>query len=155
MARLEVFWLKFQVDRLGRRVLLLAGSIQGFLAEIAAAILLAVTYKGGQYIPQGPSIGMLVLICIFSISFGYGKQVLRIWICTCSTSFHGLSLSLTLTKWCWTILLSRPQILTPCTLFFCVFLKLHIAWKTGRADSPIWQVSLACLISEILFSALM
>ena len=24
-----------------------------------------------QFIPQGPSIGMLVLICIFSISFGY------------------------------------------------------------------------------------
>jgi len=52
-------------------VLLLCGSIQGFLAEIAAAILLAVTYQGGQFIPQGPSIGMLVLICIFSISFGY------------------------------------------------------------------------------------
>ena len=62
-----------QVDRLGRRVLLIAGSIQGFLAEIAAAILLAVAYKGGQYIPQGPSIGMLVLICLFSIAFGYGK----------------------------------------------------------------------------------
>ena len=60
-----------QVDRLGRKVLLIAGSIQGFLAEVAAAILLAVAYEGGQYIPQGPSIGMLVLICIFSISFGY------------------------------------------------------------------------------------
>lgn len=61
-----------QVDRLGRKALLIAGSIQGFLAEIAAAILLAVTYKGGQYIDQGPSVGMLVLICLFSISFGYG-----------------------------------------------------------------------------------
>ena len=37
-----------QVDRVGRKVLLLCGSIQGFLAEVAAAILLAVTYEGGQ-----------------------------------------------------------------------------------------------------------
>lgn len=64
-----------KVDRLGRKVLLIAGSIQGFLAETAAAILLAVTYKAGAYIPQGPSIGMLVLICIFSISFGYGEFI--------------------------------------------------------------------------------
>ena len=27
-----------------------------------------------QFLPQGPSVGMLVLICIFSISFGYGEE---------------------------------------------------------------------------------
>ena len=64
-----------QVDRVGRRALLLVGSIQGFLAEIAAGILLAVAYKGGQFVPQGPSIGMLILICLFSISFGYGEPM--------------------------------------------------------------------------------
>ena len=47
------------MDRVGRKVLLLCGSIQGFLAEIAAAILLAVTYEGGQVIAF-----MLHSVCI-------------------------------------------------------------------------------------------
>ncbi|KAL0050450.1 hypothetical protein WJX82_011458 [Trebouxia sp. C0006] len=62
----------FIVDRVGRRTLLISGSVLGFAAEIAVAIVFAVAAgKNAVDLPFGASIAAIVLIGLYSISFGF------------------------------------------------------------------------------------
>jgi sugar porter (SP) family MFS transporter len=60
------------VDKVGRRPLLISASIVGTIADFAVAILFAQTYNGTAYLPYGASIGSIVLIGLYSLSFGWG-----------------------------------------------------------------------------------
>ncbi|BDA50848.1 Sugar transport protein MST4 [Coccomyxa sp. Obi] len=59
------------VDKVGRRSLLISGSILGLLADFAVAIVFALSYNGGPNLPAGASIAAIVLIGLYSISFGF------------------------------------------------------------------------------------
>lgn len=50
--------------QVGRRALLLSGSILGLLADFIVAIVFAVTYSGGANLPANASIASIVLVCI-------------------------------------------------------------------------------------------
>eukprot|EP00891_Asterochloris_glomerata_P007570 jgi/Astpho2/7570/Aster-02476 len=61
------------VDKVGRRVLLLTASTVGTMADFAVAILFSQTYVPGQVnLPYGASIASVVLIGLYSTSFGWG-----------------------------------------------------------------------------------
>jgi len=54
------------VDRLGHRVLLLAASAWMFVTQVIVAITLAIEFKKyGAALPSAPSIGVLVVICVY------------------------------------------------------------------------------------------
>ncbi|EIE26164.1 general substrate transporter [Coccomyxa subellipsoidea C-169] len=55
----------------GRRSLLISGSLLGLAADFAVAIVFALSYSGGPYLPTGASIAAIVLISLYSISFGF------------------------------------------------------------------------------------
>ena len=60
------------VDRLGRKFLLIAGVIQMVIAEIVVGVTLKyefVKYQGN--LPEPPSIGILVCICVFIAGFAW------------------------------------------------------------------------------------
>ncbi|CAL5224738.1 g7471 [Coccomyxa viridis] len=59
------------VDKVGRRTLLISGSILGLLADYAVAIVFAVTYAGGAALPQTGSLAAIILICLYGVSFGF------------------------------------------------------------------------------------
>ncbi|CAK0787907.1 hypothetical protein CVIRNUC_011129 [Coccomyxa viridis] len=59
------------VDKVGRRSLLLSGSILGLLADFIVAVVFAVTYTGGANLPESASVASIVLISVYSISFGF------------------------------------------------------------------------------------
>ncbi|DBA99607.1 TPA: species-specific tRNA processing, variant 3 [Trebouxia sp. C0006] len=62
----------FIVDKVGRRVLLVSGSALGFAAEIAVAIVFATSASSNAInLPYGASITSIVLIGLYSISFGF------------------------------------------------------------------------------------
>ncbi|KAL0036126.1 hypothetical protein WJX79_004397 [Trebouxia sp. C0005] len=62
----------FIVDKVGRRVLLVSGSTLGFAAEIAVAIVFATSASSNAInLPYGASIASIVLIGLYSISFGF------------------------------------------------------------------------------------
>ena len=54
----------FMLMQVGRRILLLAGSTLGLLADFIVAIVLAVTYSGGANLPRSASIASIVLVQI-------------------------------------------------------------------------------------------
>jgi hypothetical protein len=60
------------VDRLGRKFLLIAGVIQMVIAEIVVGITLKYEFvKYAGQLPNGPSIGVLVCICVFIAGFAW------------------------------------------------------------------------------------
>lgn len=60
------------VDKVGRRTLLMGGSLLGFVSEIAVAVVFAVSAgKNAINLPYGASIAAIVLIALYSISFGF------------------------------------------------------------------------------------
>lgn len=54
----------FMLMQVGRRILLLAGSTLGLLADFIVAIVFAVTYSGGANLPPSASIASIVLVQI-------------------------------------------------------------------------------------------
>lgn len=61
------------VDRLGRRVLLLAASAWMFVTQVIVAVVLAVEFgKYGNGLPNDVSIGVLVVICVYICGHAYG-----------------------------------------------------------------------------------
>jgi hypothetical protein len=48
--------------QVGRRFLLISGSIMGLCADFAVAIVFSLTYSGGPYLPYGASIASVVLV---------------------------------------------------------------------------------------------
>ncbi|DBA85607.1 TPA: hypothetical protein ACH3X1_005187 [Trebouxia sp. C0004] len=61
------------VDRLGRRAILIEASIQGCLAEVALAGLLAhAATDSSAQMSHTASVGAIVLVCVFIASFGWG-----------------------------------------------------------------------------------
>ena len=60
------------VDRLGRKFLLIAGAVQMVIAEIVVGITLKYEFVKFQgVLPNGPSIGILVTICVFIAGFAW------------------------------------------------------------------------------------
>ncbi len=51
--------------QVGRRSLLISGSILGLLADFAVAIVFALSYSGGPNLPTGASIAAIVLVSVF------------------------------------------------------------------------------------------
>ena len=48
--------------QVGRRSLLLSGSILGLLADFIVAVVFAVTYTGGANLPESASVASIVLV---------------------------------------------------------------------------------------------
>ncbi|MCO5606034.1 hypothetical protein L7F22_060221 [Adiantum nelumboides] len=67
----------FAVDRMGRRFLLIQGSLQMLIAQVVIATILGVTLKevsagaAAPPLPQASAITVVVLICIFVAGFGW------------------------------------------------------------------------------------
>ncbi|KAL3154027.1 species-specific tRNA processing, variant 2 [Trebouxia sp. C0010 RCD-2024] len=60
------------VDKVGRRALLLSGSLLGFAAEVAVAIVLAVSASSSATdLPLAASVVSIVLVGLYSIAFGF------------------------------------------------------------------------------------
>lgn len=60
------------VDRLGRKFLLIAGVVQMVIAEIVVGITLKYEFvKYAGQLPSGPSVGILVCICVFIAGFAW------------------------------------------------------------------------------------
>jgi sugar porter (SP) family MFS transporter len=60
------------VDKVGRKFLLIAGAIQMIICEIIVGVTLK--YEFGRYgatLPNGPSIGVLVVICVYIAGFAW------------------------------------------------------------------------------------
>lgn len=60
------------VDYVGRRVLLLCGTMQGAVSLIAAGVVLKYASQGHAELATAPAGVVTFLVCIYTISFGYG-----------------------------------------------------------------------------------
>jgi hypothetical protein len=54
--------------QVGRRSLLISGSILGLAADFAVAIVFSLSYSGGPYLPTSASIAAIVLVRSYSLS---------------------------------------------------------------------------------------
>lgn len=53
------------MQQVGRRFLLISGSILGLCADFAVAVVFSLTYSGGPKLPPSASIASVVLVCPF------------------------------------------------------------------------------------------
>ena len=67
--------------QVGRRSLLISGSLLGLAADFAVAIVFALSYSGGPYLPTGASIAAIVLVS-FHI-FCCSQNTLQALLCLC------------------------------------------------------------------------
>uniref|UniRef100_A0A0C9RNG1 TSA: Wollemia nobilis Ref_Wollemi_Transcript_8406_2366 transcribed RNA sequence n=1 Tax=Wollemia nobilis TaxID=56998 RepID=A0A0C9RNG1_9CONI len=59
------------VDRLGRRFLFLEAGVQLILCHVIISILLALKFGKGEKIPTGYGVGIVLLICVFTVGYGW------------------------------------------------------------------------------------
>ncbi|GLJ29877.1 hypothetical protein SUGI_0590580 [Cryptomeria japonica] len=59
------------VDRLGRRFLFMEAGTQMIICHVIISILLALKFGKGEEIPTGYGVGIVLLICLFTVAFGW------------------------------------------------------------------------------------
>ena len=73
--------------QVGRRSLLLSGSILGLLADFIVAVVFAVTYTGGANLPESASVASIVLV---GDPAWHPKVACQLWMTVCNLQLNFL-----------------------------------------------------------------